>query len=88
MGLKDIGIIVKVKTKLTATFEIVDMGPISFYLSLKIKQDQENRTIKLFQLMYILKILAKYHLDKTNSTNTSIKETVLGLKPNLSTRAM
>lgn len=37
----------KVKTELTSAFSMVDMGPISFYLSLKVQRDRENRIIKL-----------------------------------------
>lgn len=47
MGLKSIGIIVRVKKKLTNMFEMVDIRPISFYLNLKIEWDWENKTIKL-----------------------------------------
>ena len=37
----------RVKQELTAAFEMADMGPISFYLGLKVSQDREKRTIKL-----------------------------------------
>lgn len=87
MGPKSIRVIARVKTELAATSEMVDMGPISFYLGLKIERNRENRTIKLSQLAYIQKVLTKYHLDKANPTNTSIKETALELGPNLFTKA-
>lgn len=87
MGPKITKVIAKVKTKLAAIFKIVDIGPISFYLDLKIKRNQENRAIKLFQPAYIQKVLTKYHLDKANPTNTPIKEIALRLEPNLSTKA-
>lgn len=47
MRLKNTGVIVRVKMELTAAFEIVDMGPISVYLGLKVDKDHEKRTIKL-----------------------------------------
>ena len=76
-------VIQKVKDGLTAIFLMVDMGPISFYLDLKVERDQEKRTIKLFQLAYIDKVLEKYHLDKPNAVNTPMKETeLLMLKTN------
>lgn len=67
----------RVKRKLAVVFEIVDIEPISFCLDLKVEQNWEKKTIKLSQPIYIQKILAKYHLDKANSTNTSIKEATL-----------
>lgn len=72
----------KVKKKLATAFEIVDMGPISFYLGLKVEQNREIKIIKLFQPAYIQKVLAKYHLNKANSTNTLMKEVIL--EPNFS----
>lgn len=39
--------IVKVKLKLTADFEMVDMSPIYFYLGLKVKRDQAKKMLKL-----------------------------------------
>ncbi len=76
------GAIEKVKRELAAAFEMVDMSPISFYLGLKVERNREKKTIKLSQPTYIQELLAKYHLDKANSTNTSIKEA--SLESNLS----
>lgn len=39
MALKDSGMIEQVKLKLTFTFFIIDIGPISFYSGLKMQQD-------------------------------------------------
>lgn len=36
MGAKDSGVISRVKAELTAAFEMIDIGPISFYLGLKV----------------------------------------------------
>lgn len=88
MGPKSIGLIVRVKKKLPSTFEMVDIRPISFYLDLNIEQDWENRTIKLSQLVYIQKVLAKYDFDKANRTKTLMKEIALGPRPNLPTKAI
>lgn len=77
MTWKGSGIIYYVKAKLIVVFLIVDMGPISFYLKLKIESDRENRTIKLLQLVCINKIFSKFYFDKANMVNTSIKKTIL-----------
>lgn len=41
MDMKRTDIIDRIKTELIAGFSIVNMGPISFYFSLKIHNDQE-----------------------------------------------
>lgn len=53
---------------------MIDMGPISFYLGLKVDWNQEKKIIKLSQLAYINKVLEKYHLSKANTVNTPMKE--------------
>ena len=73
---KESGIIQRVKTELTASFSMSDMGPISFYLGLRIDRDRERRTIKLSQPAYIEKVLEKFHLDKANPVNTPNKESI------------
>ena len=40
MGAKKSGHIERVKAELAAAFEMVDMGPISFYLGLKVETDR------------------------------------------------
>lgn len=55
------GIINRIKQELAITFNLIDMGLISFYLGLKVEKNQQKKTLKLFQLAYINKILAKYH---------------------------
>lgn len=77
IGIKESGILKKVKRELTFAFSMVDMGPITFYLGLKIDRDQEKRTIKLFQPTYIDKILHKFHLDQANPSNTPMKEFII-----------
>ena len=39
----------RIKAELVTAFSIVDMGLISFYLGLKVEQDQIKHTIKLLQ---------------------------------------
>lgn len=71
------GMMEVVKAELTSAFSMVDMGPISFYLGLKVERDREKRTIKLSQPAYIDKVLAKFHLDKAHTINTPMKETAI-----------
>lgn len=74
MAPKDSGIIEHIKSKLTLAFSMIDIGPVSFYLGLKIQRDRENQKIKLFQLAYIDKVLSKFYLNKANTVNTPMKK--------------
>ncbi len=76
-ALKESGITQRVQVKLIAAFSIADMGPISFYLGLKVEQDQAKQTIKLLQPGYIDKIVVKFYLDKTYVVNTPMNKTAL-----------
>ncbi len=77
MAPKESGQISRVKAELTATFSMVDRGPISFYLGLKVQRDRENRKIKLSQPSYIDKVLSKFHLEKANAVATPMRESVI-----------
>ncbi len=74
MALKESGMIKQVKLELISAFSMVDMGPISFYLGLKVECNQVNRKIKLSQPAYIDKVLSKFHLDKAHIVNTPMKK--------------
>lgn len=47
MRVKKSGHIKKIKRKLVATFEMVDIGLISFYLGLKIEKDCQKKMLKI-----------------------------------------
>lgn len=74
MTLKNSGMIERVKLELIFAFSIIDIGPISFYLGLKVQQNWENWTIKLTHPAYINKALNKFHLDKVYAINIPMKE--------------
>lgn len=65
------------KAKFTAIFLMINMGPISFYLDLKLEQNQTNQMIKLLQPAYIDKILSTFHLNQAHTVNTLINKTTL-----------
>ena len=83
MGVKGSGMTERVKREFMSAFSMVDTGPISFYLGLKVERDRERKTIKLSQPAYIDKVLQKFHLDQANPTNTPMKEGII-LLPNAS----
>ena len=66
MAPKESGMIERVKAELTSAFSMADMGPISFYLGLKVERDREKKIIKLSQPSYIDKVLAKFHLEQSS----------------------
>lgn len=63
--------------ELIFAFCIIDIGSISFYLSLKMQQNWENQTIKLLQPVYINKVFNKSYLNKAHAVNTLMKKTGL-----------
>lgn len=74
MGPKASGMIEQIKVELISAFLMADMGPISFYLGLKVEQNSQEKTIKLSQPAYIDKVLTKFYLDKAHPVNTPMKE--------------
>lgn len=77
MAPKENGNILWVKTELTAPFSMVDMGPITFYLGLKVQCNRKNWKIKLFQLAYIDKVLNWFYFEKANKVVIPMKESTI-----------
>lgn len=77
MARKKSGHIERIKAKLATTFDIIEMGPISFYLGLKIEIDQSKQSLKLSQPFYVEKILEKYYLHPTKPNNILMKDKIL-----------
>lgn len=77
MAPKGTGLITRVKDKLKAAFNMVDMGPISYYLGLKIERNREERTLKLSQPAYIDKIVHRFGLGSAKPCNTPMREDFL-----------
>ena len=66
--------ITEVKKQLKLAFKMVDMGPISYYLGLKVERDRVNKTIKLSQPAYIEKVFERFHMQTAKTTNTPMRE--------------
>lgn len=71
----------KMKDMLAAGFKMVDMGPISYYLGLKVERDRTKNTIKLSQPVYIEKMLHRFNLSNAKTSSVPMKETSI-LAPN------
>ena len=58
-------------------FEMVDMGPLAFYMGLKVTRDREKRTIKLSQPGYIEKLLDRHGMLKAKTAKVPMRDTIL-----------
>jgi phosphopantetheinyl transferase (holo-ACP synthase) len=59
-------------SKLSKRFAITDLGPITSYLGVEIKRTTDYKTTILSQKDYIIKVLKKFKMDKSNSVSTPI----------------
>lgn len=64
----------QIKGKLALGFDIVDMGLLAFYVSLKVNHDCKKKTIKLLQPGYIKKLLDWYGMLKAKTVKTPMQE--------------
>lgn len=71
------GIISRINSELAAAFDMVDMGPLAFYVGLKVTRDREKKTIKLSQPGYIEKLLDRHGMLKAKTTKVPMRETAL-----------
>lgn len=76
MGMKSSGYIERIKRELVVKFDMMNIRSINFYLGLKVKRDHQKQILKLSQLVYINKILIKYHLKLIKLYNILIKEVI------------
>lgn len=72
----------KIKNLLTLGFQIVDNGPITYNLRLKVDRNKATKTIKLSQPAYIKKILHTFGVFQAMTNTTPMKKNLL-LGPNL-----
>ena len=71
------GIISRIKSELTTAFEMVDIGPLAFYVGLKVIRDREKRTIKLSQPGYIERLLDCHGMLKAKTAKVPMRDTIL-----------
>lgn len=77
IGTKGSGFIRNFKVELTVIFSMIDIGPISLYLGLKVTRDWKKKTIKLLQSAYINKIPEKFYFSGANMVNCPTRELIL-----------
>ena len=54
------------KTRLSAAFEMKDLGPAKQILGMKISQDRSAGTLNLSQELYIEKVLSRFRVNVIN----------------------
>lgn len=77
MALNKSNMIARVKSELAAALLMVDIGPINFYLQLKIERDQDKKTIKLLQPDYIDKIFSQFCFKNNNVIVPPVNESAI-----------
>lgn len=50
----------RIKEEIVLAFDIVNMGPLAFYIGLKVTYNRTKKTIKMSQLGYIEKLLDQW----------------------------
>ena len=63
-------LITEYKHKFNACYTLTDLGPIHWFLGIKITRDRSARTISLSQTSYIDSIISRFHLDDAKSYST------------------
>ena len=66
----------KIKAELIFAFQMADIRFISFYLGLKIEQNQMQKNIKPSQPEYIKKIFWNFSLNKTHFNNILMRKSI------------
>ena len=61
-----------IKDKLSARFEISDLGLYTYYLDMIVTKDRTNRILRLGQVGYIKKFITKYGIWECKGTPTLI----------------
>jgi hypothetical protein len=73
----DINEINKVKEALKKEFEIDNLGPVNYFLGVRIIRNHTNHSIALIQDVYISKVLKKYGMENYKPAATLIETSAL-----------
>ena len=61
----------RIREKLALAFYMIDIGPLAFYVGLKIIRNQKKKIIKLLQLGYTEKLLDRHGMLKTKTAKNT-----------------
>jgi hypothetical protein len=76
---KDIASIKELKARLSNRYKARDLGPIGFYLGIRIHRDRPNRSISLTMDSYIERVVEEYHLTDALAADTPLPKSALTL---------
>jgi hypothetical protein len=62
----------RLKSELSKSFEIKDLGPLSFYPGIEFTQDVEKQTITMSQSRYIKETLSRFNMENCKGVTTPI----------------
>ena len=64
-----------IKDRLSETFQMTDLGPVSYYLGMKVTRDRPNRIIRLSQAGYVEQILKDHGMWDAKPVSIPMKTT-------------
>lgn len=65
-----------VKQHLSAHFKLRDLGPVKFFLGVKVERNRKKRTLQLSQQQYINDMLKRYDFDNCHPVSTPLNSSV------------
>ena len=77
----------EVKDHLNKTFQMTDLGPVSYYLGMKITRDRPNRVIRLSQSGYVEQVLKDHGMWEVKPVSTPMETTSRSEKANVDYQA-
>jgi hypothetical protein len=60
------------KQQLSSTFDMQDLGPVTYFLEVRIVRNRAKRSIQLIQDAYIRKVIKRYNLEDAKPTTTPL----------------
>jgi hypothetical protein len=67
----------ELKARLFNRYKVRDLGPIGFYLGIRIYRDRPNRFISLTIDSYIDRVVEEYHLTNAPPADTPLPKSAL-----------
>jgi len=60
------------KQQLSNAFDMQDLGPVTYFLGVRIVRNRAERSIQLIQDIYIRKVMKRYNLEDSKSILTPL----------------
>lgn len=76
---RDTGSINDLKAKLLCRYKARDLGPVGFYLGIRILRDRPNRSLSITIDSYVNRLVEEYHLIDALKADNPLPKTALNL---------